>query len=53
MVLTLVDCEPDADTFFPAWNPAQWQELSRLHKAADEKNLYACEIVEMQRIPIP
>lgn len=53
MVLTLVDCEPDADTFFPAWDPAQWQELSRLQKAADKKNPYACEIVEMQRVVWP
>lgn len=49
MVLTLVDCEPKADTFFPAWDAAQWQELSRVHKAADEKNPYACEIVELRR----
>lgn len=53
MVLTLVDCEPDADTFFPAWDPAEWQEGSRLCKPADEKNPYAFEIVEMRRIVWP
>ncbi len=50
MVLTLVDCEPEADTFFPAWNEQQWQEISRLSKAADEQNPYACEIIELRRI---
>jgi dihydrofolate reductase len=49
MVLTLVDCEPEADTFFPCWDPAQWTELSRVSKAADDKNPYACEIVELRR----
>lgn len=49
MVLTMVDCEPEADTFFPAWNAAEWRELSRQQKPADEQNQYACEIVELQR----
>ncbi|MDZ4729077.1 MAG: dihydrofolate reductase [Xanthomonadales bacterium] len=53
MVLSLVDCAPAADTFFPAWDAAQWQELSRVHKAADEQNPYACEIVQLQRIAVP
>ena len=53
MVLTLVDCEPEADTFFPEWDAAQWQELLRLHKAADAQNPYACEIVELRRVAAP
>ncbi len=53
MILTLVDCEPQADTFFPAWNAAQWQEFSRVHKAADENNPLACDIIELRRIAAP
>ena len=50
MVLTLVDCEPQADTYFPEWDPAAWLELSRQLKPADDQNPYACEILELQRI---
>jgi len=50
MVLTLVDCEPAADTWFPVWDAAEWQEVSRQLKPSDERNPYACEIVILQRI---
>lgn len=50
MILTLVDYEPAADTFFPCWEADQWQEISRELKPADERNAYACEIVELRRI---
>lgn len=50
MLLTLVDCSPAADTFFPEWEAGEWHEISRECKPADEKNKYACEIVELRRI---
>lgn len=50
MILTLVDFEPAADTFFPSWETAQWQEISRVFKPADERNAHACEIVTLRRI---
>jgi len=50
MVLTLVDCEPAADTWFPVWDAADWQEISRQFKPSDERNPHACEIVILQRI---
>lgn len=50
MVLTLVDFEPEADTWFPEWDAAEWLELSRQAKPADLQNRYACEILELQRI---
>lgn len=50
MVLTLVDCDPQADTFFPEWDTAEWQELSRQLRPADAQNRYACEILELLRI---
>src|SRR5690606_26684337 len=53
MVLTQVDCTPEADTFFPEWDMDQWQEVSRLSKAADEQNPYGCEIFDLRRIAEP
>jgi len=50
MVLTLVDCEPEADTFFPAWETSDWQEISRRSVVADEANPIACQILELQRL---
>ena len=50
MVLTRVDCEPPADTFFPAWEPQDWKLLSRIEVPADDANQYACEILEWQRV---
>jgi len=50
MVLTLVDCEPTADTWFPVWDAADWQETSRQFKPSDEQNPFACEIIMLQRI---
>lgn len=50
MVLTRVDCAPEADTYFPQWNEAEWQVVSRQAKPADDRNAYACEVLELQRI---
>ena len=49
MILTLVDIAPAADTFFPYWESAHWQEISRVSKPADERNAHACEIVTLRR----
>jgi dihydrofolate reductase len=50
MILTLVDCEPPADTWFPEWNENDWRELSRRSQAVDENNDFAYEVVELDRI---
>lgn len=50
MILTLVDCRPQADTWFPQWEPAHWMVESRRCVAADAHNPYGYEVVEMQRI---
>ena len=52
MVLTLVDFEPQADTWFPEWDTAEWLELSRQPKPADQQNRYACEVLRLQRIQL-
>jgi len=48
--LTLVDTAiPDADTFFPEWNPAQWRETHREFHPADERHLFAFSYVDLER----
>ncbi len=50
MVLTLVDCTPAADTWFPEWNESEWTEISRRSQAIDENNELAFEIIELIRV---
>jgi dihydrofolate reductase len=51
MVLTLVDCAPAADTWFPEWNESEWTEISRRSQDIDENNELAYVIVELVRLP--
>jgi dihydrofolate reductase len=50
MVLTLVDLEPDADTWFPAWNEDDWEETARREHAADGKTPVAFTVVDLRRV---
>ena len=52
MILTRVDCEPDADTWFPRWSQDDWREESRRSQPADDLNQYAFEVLELVRIKI-
>jgi dihydrofolate reductase len=38
--LTRVEAEPEADTYFPSINPAEWYLVSQKNHEADEKNAY-------------
>ena len=49
MVLTMVESEPEADTWFPEWDEGEWQEVSSRSEAPDEKNPYAYRVVELVR----
>ncbi|MEJ8569202.1 dihydrofolate reductase [Elongatibacter sediminis] len=49
MVLTVVDCEPRADTWFPAFDTSEWRVSSRRHVAADADNAHAFEVIEYLR----
>ena len=50
--LTEVDAVvADADTFFPAWDRAQWREVERQARAADDRHAHAFEFVEYRRVP--
>lgn len=48
--LTLLHASfPDADTFFPAFNYEEWQEISREDHDADERNPHPYSFVTLRR----
>ncbi|MCF6225916.1 MAG: dihydrofolate reductase [Xanthomonadales bacterium] len=49
MVLTLVDGDYPADTWFPQWQAAQWQEISRKTVAVDDGVSSSYDIVDLRR----
>jgi dihydrofolate reductase len=49
LYLTEVDAAPDGDTWFPALDPAQWQEVQRGHHAVDDKHAVAFDFVDYRR----
>lgn len=50
MHLTLVEAViPDADTFFPPWNQAEWRETYRYDHPADERHPFAFTYVDLER----
>jgi len=49
MILTLVDCEPEADTWFPEWQIDNWRQASLRSESADERNPYAYQVIEWVR----
>ncbi len=50
MILSRIDGEFEADTYFPAYDSFAWREVSRERHEADEKNRWACEFVVMERV---
>jgi dihydrofolate reductase len=52
--LTRVHCRiEDGDTFMFQISPAEWREVRREERAADERNAYAITFIEMERIAAP
>ena len=49
MILTHIDSDVEADTWFPEWEEREWVPVSREHFAADHVNGLAYDIVEYQR----
>ena len=50
LYITEVDANPEGDTFFPELNPQEWHEVSREHRVADEKNIFAVDYVVLNRL---
>lgn len=53
MHLTRVHCIVDGDVFLPPLNPAEWREISREERQADERNAYAMTFIELARAGVP
>ena len=49
MILTLIDLEPEADTWFPKWDERQWQQTEEQRFEVDENNKLAYRIVKFKR----
>lgn len=51
LYLTVVDAEPEGDTFMPEIDMSQWQETSTQAFAADEKHAHAYRFAIYDRTP--
>ncbi len=49
LALTLVHAEVDGDVRFPRVDSAQWREVERVHRPADERNAHAMDFVRFER----
>ena len=49
MVLTLIDIEPEADTWFPEWDDKEWSQISEEHFPIDDNNKLRYRIIELSR----
>jgi dihydrofolate reductase len=49
MILTVVDCEPEADTWFPGWREEDWQEMALRVEPAGADNPLAYRVIELAR----
>lgn len=49
MHLTFVDAELRGDTWFPRYDPQEWQEIEREERPADDENPYALTFVTLER----
>jgi dihydrofolate reductase len=52
LYLTLVHVAVEGDARFPRWDPADWVEVSRVERPADERNPYAMTFLELRRAPV-
>lgn len=49
LVLTLVDCSPSADTWFPGWDESEWRVVARREEQADESNAFSYSVLDLIR----
>lgn len=52
ILLTVVEFEPEADTWFPDWDQSSWQVVHRREVSADEVNPQAYQVQEWVRRPM-
>ena len=50
LFLTVVDCEPEADTWFPRWSEAEWQRVGSVPHAADDRHAWPFTMQEWLRL---
>ncbi len=48
--ITLIDAEIQGDTFFPEWNPDEWEEVERSEHQADHENPYHFCFLKLKKI---
>ncbi len=49
MIITEINAEPEADTFFPNFNSADWQVVEKEYVPKDEKNKFDHTFVTYHR----
>ena len=49
MYLTYVDAGFEGDAWFPEFEESHWQEIETVIRPADEKNLYNCRFVTLEK----
>jgi len=49
LYLTYVEAEFEGDAWFPAFDKDQWLEVESVTRPADEKNVYACRFVTLEK----
>jgi dihydrofolate reductase len=49
LILTRVDCVPEADTWFPEWCSQDWRQVSSRREPANESNPHDFEVSEWVR----
>ena len=50
MVLTIVDCAPEADTWFPAWSKSDWKLAGSEQHPTDDRHAFGFEFQEWVRV---
>lgn len=50
LYITYVDAEFEGDAWFPEFDLGKWREVDSVTLPADEKNLYSCRFVTLDRI---
>ena len=50
MFITVVDCEPEADTWFPEWHPRQGKKVGSETHAADDRHAWSFEMQEWVKL---